>query len=249
MILRAEGLTQSYGSRALFGNLSLTLNKGEFLTVLGPSGCGKSTLLRLFAGLEDPHQGHIERLSGAGHAAIVFQEPRLLPWLTVNENIALPLSLSHIQNPQKIPELLQKLRLKNDVGQLFPHELSGGMKMRVALARAFVQNPGILFLDEPFSALDEQTRARLQDELLEMKKTTPDLSCLFISHSMTESVFLSDRILILNSDGCLVHEWLRPAGLSANPQIRDQPEYFTECRNLSHIFQKLTAVNAQQGLL
>lgn len=235
-MLQASSVTQTYGSRVLFQGLDLFLEKGEFLTVLGPSGCGKSTLLRLLSGLEKPHQGQVQCPGGLENTALVFQESRLLPWRSVSENILLPLQLRGKNSSTGLPDLLAKMRLDPQVEQLFPHQLSGGMKMRVALARALIQEPQILFLDEPFSALDEQTRGRLQDELNSMKLRMPDLGWIFISHSIPESVFLSERVLVLNQNGKTSAQWRRPASLSRQPEIRDQSSFFEECRKLRQIF-------------
>jgi NitT/TauT family transport system ATP-binding protein len=249
MIFEVERLSQSYGPRRLFQGLGFKLNDGEFLSILGPSGCGKSTLLRMVAGLEKPTEGAITLNATATRSSLVFQEPRLLPWLNVAENIELPLSLRREKSSLGLSELLQSLRLNPDIQTNFPHELSGGMKMRVALARALWTRPELLLMDEPFSALDEQTRARLQEELLKLKLARPKLGFLFISHSIPEAVFLSDRILILNRDGQLVEQWQRPADLKFDVALRDEVRFFETCRELSKVFATKSGQDSRGELL
>ncbi|MBX3019386.1 MAG: ABC transporter ATP-binding protein [Bdellovibrionaceae bacterium] len=242
MILDVKGLRQDYPARTLFHGLEFTLKAGEFVTLIGPSGCGKSTLLRLVAGLEAPTQGQIRR--EVADPAIVFQEPRLLPWLNVAENVLLPGKLRGGRLPDLDP-LLQSLRLEPSVKTLFPHELSGGMKMRVAIARAVLHHqdarPGLLLMDEPFGALDEQIRARLQDELNQLRLDRPELAFLFVSHSLTEAVLLSDRILMLNARGEMDHEWVRPADLPHGPAARESTLGFAQTRALSKLFKERSA--------
>lgn len=238
MILDVKDLRQDYSARTLFHGLRLTLKAGEFVTLIGPSGCGKSTLLRLVAGLEKPTTGHIHR--EVAETSIVFQEPRLLPWLNVAENILLPVKIQNLQRPNLDP-LLRSLRLEPSVKNLFPHELSGGMKMRVAIARALIAKPGLLLMDEPFGALDEHIRARLQDEVSQLRDARTDLAFLFVSHSINEAVLMSDRILMLNPNGELAHEWKRPADLPKGPAARESTLGFKETRELSKLFQERSA--------
>lgn len=244
MILQVKDLRQDYPARTLFHGLHFNLGAGEFVTLIGPSGCGKSTLLRLVSGLEKPTQGDIQLLDQVLHQeiSIVFQEPRLLPWLNVRENVSLPLKLrSQPDLDSSLDPLLRSLRLDPAVKSLFPHELSGGMKMRVAIARALIARPRLLLMDEPFGALDEQIRARLQDELSHLRSLHPELSFLFVSHSIIEAVLMSDRILMLNDRGELAYEWVRPAELPKGPSARESTLGFTEARALSQIFQERSA--------
>lgn len=189
--------------RDTLADISLTLPVGHCLSLLGPSGCGKTTLLRLIMGLVQPSAGTIHIApSIAERIAYVFQEPRLVPWRTTLENVLLPLELTKSNTPENrdyARELLTRLGL-GKVMQNFPTELSGGMQMRAALARALVTRPHLLLLDEPFAALDERTRFRLQDLLIELK-TTLALQYVFVTHSISEAIYLGDELLLLDRHG------------------------------------------------
>lgn len=238
MILAVRGLRQDFPARSLFHDLQLTLSAGEFVTLIGPSGCGKSTLLRLVAGLLRPTRGELIYPEGARPvASMVFQEPRLLPWLRVQENIQLPLKIKGAAPVSHLDLLLKSLRLDLSVKDQYPHELSGGMKMRVAIARALMVAPDLLLMDEPFGALDEQIRARLQDELYALRMQNPQLTILFVSHSINEAVLMSDRVLLLNARGEIAEHWRRPAKLPPSPrEARESEIGFNETRSLSQKF-------------
>lgn len=190
-------------ARDVIGDLTLSLPTGTCLSLLGPSGCGKTTLLRLIMGLEQPSAGSIQIDPVlAAQMSYVFQEPRLVPWRSTLENVLLPLELLKRNTPEQRQlalELLDRLGL-NDRIDHFPSELSGGMQMRTALARALITQPKILLLDEPFAALDERTRFRLQDLLLELKETFA-LQYLFVTHSISEAIYLGNQVLLLNQHG------------------------------------------------
>lgn len=195
-------------SSAVIENLSFSVSAGDSLCLLGPSGCGKTTLLRLLMGLEAPSSGEI-RITPAlkKHMSYVFQEPRLVPWRTCLENVLLPLELTGQKTSTSSAyalDLLHQLGLSERLHH-FSGELSGGMQMRVALARALVTEPRIILLDEPFAALDERTRFRMQDLLLELKARL-QLQYVFVTHSISEAVYLGDNILLLNSGGC-ARDW------------------------------------------
>lgn len=180
--------------------MSLQVNEGDFISLLGPSGCGKSTALRLIAGLMPPTLGRIEWESGAGadDIGVVFQEPTLMPWATVEKNVFLPFRLRGQRFPavrDRIHEVLALVGLEK-FAKSYPRELSGGMKMRVSIARAIATNPRLILMDEPFAALDEITRQKLNDDLLALKAST-GATVIFVTHSVFESVFLSDRILVM----------------------------------------------------
>lgn len=182
--------------------VNLTLHAGEFLCLLGPSGCGKSTLLRLMAGLEKPTAGSLRWQGTEKNFAFVFQEPQLLAWRNVFENTRLPLELQRRplqEQNENSRAALKKVQL-GDFENHFPHELSGGMKMRVSIARALSSAPRILFMDEPFSALDEVTRFALQRQLRDLCETEK-LSIVFVTHSTYEAAFLADRILMMSTQG------------------------------------------------
>lgn len=190
-------------SRDVLADVSLTLPIGACLSLLGPSGCGKTTLLRLLMGLERISSGELHIAENiASRMAYGFQEPRLVPWRTTLENVLLPLELSKqltSENRDYAAELLEKLGLREAIHR-FPRELSGGMQMRTALARALVTRPRLLLLDEPFAALDERTRFRLQDLLLELKESLA-LQFVFVTHSISEAIYLGDYLLLLDNRG------------------------------------------------
>ncbi len=181
-------------------DMNLQVNEGDFVSLLGPSGCGKSTALRLIAGLIHPTAGTIRWSGGQseGDLGIVFQEPTLMPWATVAQNVWLPFRLRGMGYNSVKDEILEALRL---VGlekflNAYPRELSGGMKMRVSIARAMVTKPRLILMDEPFAALDEITRFKLNNDLLQLKERI-GCTVIFVTHSVFESVFLSDRIIVM----------------------------------------------------
>jgi NitT/TauT family transport system ATP-binding protein len=188
------------GTVALDG-VDLDIGVGEFVSLLGPSGCGKSTLLRLISGLAQPSSGSLTwNVPDAARPPIsyVFQEPTLLPWASALHNVGLPLRLDGIDRAERDARAREALRAVGLAGfeRAYPRELSGGMKMRVSIARALVTRPGILLMDEPFAALDEITRSRLNDDLLALWHEH-GFTVVFVTHSVFESVFLSQRIAVL----------------------------------------------------
>jgi NitT/TauT family transport system ATP-binding protein len=199
------------------GPLDLDISRGAFVSLLGPSGCGKSTALRVIAGLIGPTAGSVEvsHQAGAGRPGhsigFVFQEPTLMPWTSVAENVRLPLKLANVaaaESDERIAEALARVGLADFAGA-FPRELSGGMKMRVSLARALVTDPDILLMDEPFAALDEITRFRLNNDLLTLWRKL-NKTVVFVTHSVFESVYLSQRVVVMTQ---------RPGRLSADIAI------------------------------
>src|SRR3990172_5947363 len=179
-------------------DLNLALEDHEFVSVVGPSGCGKTTLLKILAGLIEQNSGTVESRGEHGETrpttALVFQDQGLLPWLTVGDNIGLGLELQRVPAQTRKARVLQFMeRIKLDGFEAhYPHELSGGMRQRVALARAFLTNPDILLMDEPFAALDAQTRIILQEELLAIWSAEKKM-VLFVTHDIDEAMLLSDR--------------------------------------------------------
>ena len=198
-----QGVTKVYGQGdnavlALDG-VSLDVAPGEFVCLVGASGCGKSTLLNLVAGLDRPSGGRIELGDGV-NPGLMFQEPALFPWLTVDANVEVPLKLRGLPRPErraKVAELLRTVHLA-DFGRKRPHELSGGMRQRVALARTLALDTPVLLMDEPFGALDAMTRDFLHDEL-ERIWSERKLSVLFVTHNVREAARLADRIILLSS--------------------------------------------------
>jgi NitT/TauT family transport system ATP-binding protein len=226
------------GVKAL-ADVSLDIEAGEFLSVLGPSGCGKSTLLRLIAGLIQPTDGTIEwPAEGSGGKAdlgFVFQEPTLMPWATALANVALPLKLrgmARSEREARAAEALGHVGLKG-FERVWPRELSGGMKMRVSIARALVTEPRLLLMDEPFAALDEITRHRLNADLLEMWQDTR-VTVVFVTHSVFESVFLSQRIAVMAPrPGRVLSHLSIVAPYPRNEAFRTSAEYAAYCRQAS----------------
>lgn len=208
--IQIENLHKEFAGKKVIENLNLNIEAGSFVSIVGPSGCGKSTLLRLIAGLEAPSSGTLKKASEKElHFSFVFQDPNLLSWRTVYENVRLPFELNdHLKSVppgeqhRHIMESLKKVHL-DESQNLFPHQLSGGMKMRVSLARALVNSPRLLLMDEPFAALDESTRFEMQRELhsLWMKER---MTVIFVTHSLFESTFLSERIIMLKGAGAPV---------------------------------------------
>jgi len=221
------------GVVALAG-LSLDVRRGEFLTLLGPSGCGKSTALRLLAGLIAPSSGKIHRGdAAAGEIGFVFQEPTLLPWATVAANVRLPLRLKNIEGEDnRVDEVLALVGLE-EFRDAYPRELSGGMKMRVSIARALVTRPQLLLMDEPFAALDEITRFKLNDDLLALWRRL-ECTIVFVTHSVFESVYLSRRILMFTPrPGRVAAEFNIEAPEPRAGRFRTSPEYGEQCREVS----------------
>lgn len=215
-------------------NVSLSIERGEFVTFLGPSGCGKSTLLRLVSGLSPASDGSvlvngISPENARELMGFIFQDATLLPWRTVEQNVGLGLELEFAARDlrkERVDKMLELVGLAQ-VGQRYPRQLSGGMKMRVSIARALVSRPRILLMDEPFAALDEMTRDRLNEELLRLFEEHK-WTVLFVTHSVAEAVFLSSRILILAAHpGRVAHEvsvnlpWPRTAATRESAEFEE----------------------------
>lgn len=237
-----RGVTKAYDNGVMaLGPLDLAVRKGEFISLLGPSGCGKSTALRLIAGLSTPSSGivRVARREGApqpGHGiGFVFQEPTLMPWSSVRENVRLPLRLGRVPKAEacaRADAALASVGLA-DFADAFPRELSGGMKMRVSLARALVTDPDILLMDEPFAALDEITRFRLNNDLLALWRSLGK-TVIFVTHSVFESVYLSQRVVVMTArpgriQADLRIETVEPRG----EEFRTSVAYSDYCRRVS----------------
>ena len=236
--IRCEAVSRSFaGTGLVLDRISFQVEPGEFVALLGPSGSGKSSLLRLTAGLDQPERGQlvIEAASGALSRGFVFQDATLMPWRTVLRNTTLPLELagrSRVEAENRATEELRRVRLA-EFGARYPHELSGGMKMRTSVARALTTQPNLLLLDEPFAALDEPTRHGLQIQLREIW-TALGMTVLFVTHSVTEAVFLADRIIVLSQ---------RPARLlldqsvalseRRDAELRTSLEYIDQVRRIA----------------
>ena len=229
---------------AALDQIDLAVPRGAFLSLLGPSGCGKSTLLRLIAGLTPPSAGAITWPSGQGaRIGFVFQEPTLMPWADVWHNVYLPLRLEGIDKAaasERIAATLAAMGL-DGFAHVYPRELSGGMKMRVSIARALVTEPQLLLLDEPFAALDEITRFRLNEDLLRLWRQH-GWTVVFVTHSVFESVFLSNRIVVMTKrPGRVAAEVAIDLPYPREGALRTAPEYSAECRRLSQLLAEASA--------
>ena len=223
-------------------DINISIGENEFVAIVGPSGCGKSTLLRIIAGLTGGFSGHIEvnESMRKKHLAFVFQEANLLPWRTVLSNVRLPLQIRKLPKQQHYQKSMEKLKLVGleKFHSAYPQQLSGGMKMRVSLARALVTQPHIMLLDEPFGALDEITRQRLNEELLsiwEKEKWT----ALFVTHNITEAVFLSNRVLVFSDrPGTIVADIPIPFCYPRIPQIRTDVNFAKIVERISFLLRQ-----------
>jgi len=237
VVLEVRGLTRSFetaeGAKVTaLRDVSFQVHRREFMCIIGPSGCGKSTLVRLLAGLDDPTSGAVlldgEPVSGPGpDRGMVFQGYTLFPWLTVKRNVMFGLQMKGMDKVPAEGEALQWLDLVglSKFKDAYPSQLSGGMKQRVAIARALAPNPRVLLMDEPFGALDAQTRAQMQHHLLQIWRNV-NVTILFITHDLDEAIHLSDRILVLKANPGEVAELIevpvprpRHHGQSASPEF------------------------------
>jgi NitT/TauT family transport system ATP-binding protein len=225
--------------------ISAAIAPGQFVSLLGPSGCGKSTVLRLMAGLEQPSAGWV-RIGGAparqrvDAMSYVFQEPTLMPWASALDNVALPLRIQGAaRRPahEKATQALAAVGLADRAGS-YPAELSGGMKMRASIARALVTRPAVLLLDEPFAALDEITRQRLNDDLLALwAEQAP--TAVFVTHSVFEAVYLSQRVLVMGGrPGRLIADLPVALAYPRTPALRLQPPFMQQCQRVSEALER-----------
>ena len=230
------------GTRAL-APIDLKIDDGEFLTLIGPSGCGKSTLLKLIASLLEPTDGRIlwwragsEKLGSPGRRiAFVFQDPTLMPWARVEANVRLPLDLARVGKQESRPRVAQALARVGLQGfeRHYPRQLSGGMRMRVSIARSLVTEPNLILMDEPFGALDEITRNRLDADLLGLWWERK-LTVLFVTHSIYEAVFLSTRVVVMSArPGRIFNVMTIDEPQPREAGFRDSPRFAAYCRQLS----------------
>nr|WP_316643284.1 ABC transporter ATP-binding protein [uncultured Roseateles sp.] len=234
-------------------NVGLDLHPGEFVSLLGPSGCGKSTVLRLIAGLDQASSGEVEAPALGGTAAadtaFVFQEPTLMPWASVFDNVWLPLRLQGVAREvaaERVCQVLASVGLA-EFERAFPAELSGGMKMRASIARALVTRPRLLLMDEPFAALDEITRQKLNTDLLDWWQRQ-QLAALFVTHSVFEAVFLSQRVLVMAArPGRVVAEVRVDAPYPRTAAFRTSASYASICRELTLALEAAHAFDDQEA--
>ena len=242
VVMKSVSKVFSSGTLAL-SDMSLTVENGEFISLLGPSGCGKSTALRIIAGLGDVSAGSIDWPSSRinsrglpeGDISFVFQEPTLMPWQTVFGNVHLPLKLRGVSKSAARADIMTALEtvgLKDFAGA-YPRELSGGMKMRVSIARALVTRPKLLLMDEPFAALDEITRQKLNDDVLKLWRDT-GITVIFVTHSVFESAYLSNRIVVMKARPGRVHADVPlVTSLERGELYRSSEEYRQACEMVS----------------
>ncbi len=241
--VRVAGVTKTFGTRksqvVALSEVDLSVAAGEFVALIGPSGCGKSTLMRLIADLEQPTAGALEVFGKSAAQArvdqdygIAFQQAGLLPWRTVADNIALPLELhgaSRGERKRRVAELVEMVGLA-DFAKSRPDQLSGGMQQRVAIARSLAERPRLLLMDEPFGALDEMTRERMQAELARISYET-GAAVVFVTHSIPEAVFLADRVVVMSArPGRITDEIVTGIGRDVvrDELLREDPAFFTK---------------------
>ena len=250
--VRIVGVSKTFATRSgevhALADVDLTVGEGEFVSLIGPSGCGKSTLMRLVADLEQPSAGTVEVFGKTPRQArndqdygIAFQQAGLLPWRTVAANIALPLEIHRVgraERKQRVAELAELVGL-SDFADHHPDQLSGGMQQRVAIARALAERPRLLLMDEPFGALDEMTRERMQSELARIAVET-GAAVVFVTHSIPEAVFLSDRVVVMSPrPGRITTVITTGIGrdVARDEALRESPAFFekvTEVREALH---------------
>lgn len=225
-------------------HLNLTIGEGQFISLVGPSGCGKSTVLRMIAGLGKMSSGKIE-WSGSHsqrQLAFVFQEAALMPWATVQDNVRLPLKLAGVSYSASRAAVAEALELVDLSGfeKCYPRELSGGMKMRVSIARALVTKPEVLLMDEPFGALDEMTRSRLNSDLLNLW-SQKQWTVIFVTHNIYEAVYLSNRVIVMAArPGRVVADVPIAAPYPRTEEFRLSPLYGEYCRQISSALSQTT---------
>jgi NitT/TauT family transport system ATP-binding protein len=243
VVFKDVGKTFDNGTLAL-AHLDLVVHAGELVTLLGPSGCGKSTALRLIAGLEAPSAGTVSvPARQPGDIGFVFQEPTLMPWANVADNVLLPLRL------QKVPDNEARRRCEDVLALVglsafanaYPHQLSGGMRMRVSIARALAPRPSLLLMDEPFAAIDEISRFRLNDDLLRLRGELAT-TIVFVTHSVYESVYLASRVAVMAArPGRIVEEIAIAPPLPRGERLRTSAAYLDFCGRAMQALARATA--------
>ncbi len=246
-IVKFTAVRKRYGAGPLvLDGLSLSVASGDFVSLIGPSGCGKSTVLKLVSGLNPVSEGGLEVLGtrpkqARDRQAFIFQDATLLPWLTAQGNAELPLRLRGVdagERRSRAAEALARVGLDQN-REYYPRQLSGGMKMRVSIARALTLLPELLLLDEPFGALDEMTRNRLNEELLQLRERQK-FTALFVTHSVSEAVFLSNRIVVMAAHPGRIHAEVTVGfPYPRNPSLREQPEFQAKVNEVSRLLHQV----------
>lgn len=241
--IEIDKLSKSYKDKQIFKDFSLNIKKGSFVSFVGSFGCGKTTLLKLLAGIETIDDGKIlinnqtpEKLKKDIKMGYVFQEPLLLPWKTVEANINLPLELVDKSNNKKVEQLLKKVGLEEKKDK-YPRELSGGMQQIVSILRAIINNPAVLLLDEPLSAIDEINRNKLQDILIKIHQVNRQTTIL-VTHSIHEAVYLSDEIYVLGGSPVRIIDCIKPK----NPRKKRYKNSVETIKTVEKIRKKLEKV-------
>jgi NitT/TauT family transport system ATP-binding protein len=246
-IVKFTAVRKRYGDGPLvLDDLNLDLRPGDFATFIGPSGCGKSTVLKLVSGLSPGTTGEVTVAGTAprrarDRQAFIFQDATLLPWLTTQANVELPLRLRGRPTAERKETARRMLSLVGlgPVSGYYPRQLSGGMKMRVSIARALTLAPQLLLLDEPFGALDEMTRNRLNEELLALRSQSP-FTAMFVTHSVAEAVFLSNRIIVMAANPGRIHaEVPVDFGYPRPADLRERPEFQTKVNEVSRLLHEV----------
>lgn len=232
-IVSIQNLSKRFGKGPLvLDDISLEVKKGDFISLIGPSGCGKSTILKTLCGLIPMTSGSVTvdgmlPVDARDLSFFVFQEANLLPWLRVQSNVELPLKINGVAKDRRKGRSDKMIELVGlaAAARKFPWQLSGGMKMRVSIARALSVSPSILLLDEPFGALDEMTRDRLNEDLLEIRENDP-FTAFFVTHSVAEAVFLSTKIIVLSANPGRIAEVIEiPFDFPRTADLRETPKY------------------------
>jgi NitT/TauT family transport system ATP-binding protein len=246
-IVKCTSLKKRYGGGpVVLDDINLTVAPGDFISLIGPSGCGKSTILKLVSGLSPNSEGELTVLGttpkqARDRQAFIFQDATLLPWLTAQRNVELPLRLRGRDAAARATQAREMLSLVglDDARDYYPRQLSGGMKMRVSIARALTLSPQLLLLDEPFGALDEMTRNRLNEELLALRERSK-FTALFVTHSVSEAVFLSNRVLVMAANPGRFHGEVRvDFPYPRIPALRGRPEFLAKVNEVTRLLHQV----------
>ena len=257
LVAELEDVTKTfYNGETVIKNLNLSIFKSDFITLLGKSGCGKTTILKILCGLLKTTNGNVKWPTSTftnseknpANLSVVFQDPNLLPWLNVFDNVLLPLKLNKMEHYKRYKRVIKSLKLVglNNFEQYFPNQLSGGMKMRVAIARSLVTKPKVMLMDEPFGSLDEITRFKLNNDLLKIYEKY-NLTIIFITHSIYESAYLSNKIALISDRPARLNEIIKlPVKKNRSDNYRLTAEYINICQLISKKLNKYSNLNINE---